>query len=83
MKDIYVLDFDPGQPLLTLPGCVSLAKVSKPFLTNNIVIPANGVEIITQRFINNCRPEQMLLAYQCLTDELIELFKKVSRPKEG
>ena len=47
VKEIYVLDFDPGQPMFTLPGCMSLVKVTMPILTNNIPYPCNGVEIIS------------------------------------
>lgn len=32
---VVVMDFDPGQAELTIPGCVSLAVVKKPMLGPN------------------------------------------------
>ena len=52
LEEIFVLDCDPGRPIYTLPGCISLIRVTGPILTNNIKVPFEGVEILSSEYVD-------------------------------
>ena len=52
LEEIFVLDCDPGRPIYTLPGCVSLMRATGPILTNNIKVPFEGVEILSSEYVD-------------------------------
>ena len=70
-----MLDLDPGQPVFSLAGCLSLVKVSQVMLTNDISLCDLGFEIISKIYVDSCSPSSSLAKYKSCAIDLMSVFK--------
>lgn len=76
IPEIHVLDCDPGQPMFSLPGCVSLSKVTQSLLTNELTPSQSGVETIKSLYLDACSPALNMKEYISKIKTLMELFSE-------
>jgi polynucleotide 5'-hydroxyl-kinase GRC3/NOL9 len=77
-KKIQILDIDPGQPELCLPGCISLSEISTPLIGTIESFKINKQnEIIKYLGFNS--PNIQPLNYLCKLNQLLDIIENNKR----
>ena len=71
-KKIQLLDIDPGQPELCLPGCISLTQITSPLIGTILPWENNTATSILTKFIGFSSPNHQPLKYLKQLDHLID-----------